>query len=84
MGLNSKQQDKIMHIIFAMLCSFICSALIAHTTTTPLISGLFIFYILNSLFEGVMIYRILLVAITLIPFLDHYVVQKQANWLQDE
>ena len=36
MGLNFKQQDKIMHIIFAMLCAFICSALIAHTTTTPL------------------------------------------------
>lgn len=58
------------------------------TTEFPIaagrISGLFIFYILNSLFEGVMIYRILLVAITFIPFLDHYVVQKQANWLQDE
>jgi hypothetical protein len=58
------------------------------TTEFPIaagrISGLFIFYILNSLFEGVMIYRILLVAITFIPFLDHYVVQKQANWLQGE
>ena len=58
------------------------------TTEFPIaagrISGLVIFFILNSLFEGVMIYRILLVAITFIPFLDHYVVQKAANWLREE
>lgn len=58
------------------------------TTEFPIaagrISGLVIFYVLNLFMSGFNLYRILLVAITFVPFLDHYVVQKQANWLQDE
>lgn len=58
------------------------------TTEFPIaagrISGLLIFFILNSISGGFNLYRILLVAITFIPFIDHFVIQKQVNWLQDE
>ena len=58
------------------------------TTEFPIaagrISGLLIFYALNSFMSGFNLYRILLVAITFIPFLDHFVIKKQVNWLQDE
>ena len=56
------------------------------TTEFPIaagrISGLVIFYILNTIIGGTIVYRILLVAITLVPFLDHYIVKKVANWLE--
>ena len=56
------------------------------TTEFPIaagrISGLVIFYILNTIVGGTIVYRILLVAITLVPFLDHYIVKKVANWLE--
>lgn len=58
------------------------------TTEFPIaagrIFGLLIFYVLNTISGGFNLYRVLLVAITFIPFLDHYIVKKQVNWLQDE
>lgn len=58
------------------------------TTEFPIaagrITGLLIFYILNLVAGGFNLYRFLLCAITFIPFLDHFVVKKAVNWLQDE
>lgn len=44
------------------------------------ILGLFIFYILNLMIDSFTLYRILLIAITVLPFIDHYVINKKVNW----
>lgn len=44
------------------------------------ILGLFIFYILNLMIESFTLYRILLIAITVLPFIDHHVINKKVNW----
>ena len=48
------------------------------------ISGLLIFFILNSFFNGFMLYRILLFAISLMPMLDSFIINKKVNWLENE
>jgi YQGE family putative transporter len=44
------------------------------------ILGLFIFYILNLMIDSFTLYRILLIAITILPFIDHHVINKKVNW----
>ena len=44
------------------------------------ILGLFIFYILNLMIDSFTLYRILLIAITVLPFIDHHVINKKVNW----
>lgn len=48
------------------------------------LSGLIIFFILNRINGGFNLYRCLLVAISLIAILDHVVIGKKINWLEDE
>ena len=42
--------------------------------------GLLVFYILNLFIDSFILYRILLVAITLLPFIDHVVIKNKINW----
>ena len=42
--------------------------------------GLLIFYVLNLFIDGFILYRILLVAITVLPFIDHFVIDKKVQW----
>lgn len=44
------------------------------------ILGLLIFFILNLFIDSFLLYRILLVAITILPFIDHYVINKTVDW----
>lgn len=44
------------------------------------ILGLFIFYVLNLMIDSFTLYRILLIAITVLPFIDHHVINKKVNW----
>lgn len=44
------------------------------------ILGLVIFFVLNLFIDSFILYRILLVAITALPFIDHYVFKKEINW----
>lgn len=44
------------------------------------ILGLLIFYVLNLFIDSFLLYRILLIAITVLPFIDHYVIKKEVNW----
>lgn len=44
------------------------------------ILGLLVFYVLNLYMDSFLLYRILLVAITIIPFIDHYVINKKIQW----
>lgn len=47
------------------------------------ILGLLVFYILNLFIDSFTLYRILLIAITILPFIDHYVINKEVNWIID-
>ena len=42
--------------------------------------GLLVFYVLNLFIDSFILYRILLVAITLLPFIDHVVIKNKINW----
>lgn len=44
------------------------------------ILGLFTFYVLNLFIDSFTLYRILLIAITILPFIDHYIIKKEVNW----
>jgi len=48
------------------------------------ISGLLIFFVLNSFFGGFELYRFLLFAISLMPMLDSFIINKKINWLESE
>ncbi len=42
--------------------------------------GLLVFYVLNLFIDSFILYRVLLIAITILPFIDHYVIKKSNNW----
>ncbi len=58
------------------------------TTEFPMaagrLSGLFAFLILNQICGGFNLYRFLLIAVAAIAVLDHFVIAKKINWLEDE
>lgn len=45
------------------------------------ILGLLLFYVLNLFIDSFILYRILLVSITFLPLLDHFVLKKQTHWI---